>query len=102
MNEQQTSEAKIDSMIGRLRSDVWGCSSIKVESDHEVRIGEGVVWKLVEKGQIQRTGEGATRQWNDLSKGLRFESDGSTLWIKSSEGPEVRLVSQVMLAGRGS
>lgn len=109
--EAETRVARIDSAIRMLRADAWGATEMSVDPGGTLTIGDAqnsVVWHSDEAGAMSRTekigGSSPRAQaWPELGGQLRFRVEGPVLVVagdeRSGRAGELRLVSQVRLAG---
>ena len=103
--------ARFDSAVRMLRADAWGAAEMSVDAKGALRVardGTSAVWRADETGALLRTetiGSDPPREqrWPDLGGRLTFRVEGPILVVagdeRSGRAGELRLVSQVRLAG---
>jgi len=100
--------ARTDSVLSRLRQDVWGCDDIVIASPQTVRLripGEDwITWEIGADGSaVRRVGDSPAWRCESVAMGWILQREGDCLRIDDLSGPQagqVRLVSQLLLARR--
>jgi len=103
--------ARFDSAVRMLRSDVWGAAEMTGDAKGVLTIARdatSIVWRADETGALVRSETVGThppreQRWPDLGGRLTFRVEGPVLVVagdeRSGRAGELRLVSQVRLAG---
>ena len=103
--------ARFDSAVRMLRADAWGAANMSVDAKGVLTVARdrtSAVWRADETGALVRSetaGNDLLREqrWPDLGGSLNFQVEGPVLVVagdeRSGRAGELRLVSQVRLAG---
>jgi hypothetical protein len=92
-------------LLNALRRDTWSATQFQPIAGgvRIVRPGGAAEWTVDDAGTVVRTSPGApTHHWAELSPGLTFKPDGAVLvvrWPAKGQVSEIRVASQVLLAG---
>ena len=110
-HETEARIARFDSAIRMLRGDAWSATEISLDAAGGLTFADGeksVVWRSDDAGTMLRseTINGTVprvQNWPELGGRLQFRAEGPVLVIVADEhsgrGGELRIVSQVRLAG---
>jgi prepilin-type N-terminal cleavage/methylation domain-containing protein len=101
---------KTDSVLQRLRQDVWGCDQIVVPDARTARLhnsrGNWIVWTLGSDGTADRKDEASSNwQCQSVCAGWNLRRDGDCLVVTDSardSAGTVYLISQVLAVRSGS
>ena len=108
----QLTATTFDAAGRAMRQDVWSARDIALKNDRSLMLtlGDGttVDWTVDDAGTFTRAAKNALPQrWQIHAAGATFASNGSTLIVRfprtkmtCAGGGEVRLTSQLLLAGR--
>jgi hypothetical protein len=101
----ERSMAGSDNLLATLRSDAWGASKFD-PLPRGVRLTSGgrtIDWTVDDAGTVTRQA-GEPRSWREIAPGLAFQPQAAVLvirWPAGRDVSEIRLASQVLLAGGG-
>jgi prepilin-type N-terminal cleavage/methylation domain-containing protein len=110
VGEQRDAIVRFDSVVTRLRDDVWQARSIKSPDEKTLEIqtdSSGAVTWRIEAGAVLRTGADAkqTQRW-ELKEKLGFSGDGAGMVLNVAENAgrtgKIQMLSERMLLESGA
>ena len=95
--------SRVDSAMFQLRRDVWGSGRVAARGRWVELANSGgeIVWRIDSDGGVTRTDVGGhVTRWEGIAGKWTLGGDGVGVTISDGGEVPVRLVSQVLLAGR--